>query len=107
MKITNLTPHAITAAGQTFPPSGELARVAMTTETVGIFAGIPLTSSVSGDVTGLPEPEPETLFSVSAMVRLAVPTRQDVASPGQLLRDESGAVVGCASLDVNLGEVAQ
>lgn len=35
---------------------------------------------------------------VSAMVREALPLRKDLVSPGQLLRDDDGNVIGCLGL---------
>lgn len=57
--------------------------------------------TVMGAVDGLPEPQPDTLLIVSALVRLAVPHRTDVVSSGSLVRDESGRPVGCLGLSVN------
>lgn len=103
MTIINLTPHEINVVGgAAFPPSGTVARVATVTESYGSRDGVPLTTQRFGEVTGLPDQEPGgPLYVVSAMVRMAVPHRGDVASPGELVRDASGAVIGCASLVVN------
>mgnify|MGYP003334403232 CR=1 FL=1 len=54
-----------------------------------------------GDVTGLPDAQPDTVFVVSALVRAAVPNRSDVASPGALVRDSQGNVTGLAALQFN------
>jgi hypothetical protein len=67
----------------------------------GVAGAIPLVSVSYGKVEGLPEGVPGTLFVVSALVRAAVPDRTDVASPGDLVRDEKGAVIGCRNLVVN------
>jgi hypothetical protein len=101
MKIINLSPHVIKIGVRVIAPSGDLARVATTTAAVGSFDSIPLTVTTPGLVTGLPDAEDGVLIIASAMVRLAVPDRMDVASPGQLVRNDSGQVIGCSSLDIN------
>jgi hypothetical protein len=107
--IKNLTPHAVVICGQTFPPSGELARVAVTLapaktashwhEADGVE--IPLVSGTYGQVTGLPGPEDDVLYIVSALVRCACPDRKDLGSPAKLVRDAAGNIVGCEALEVN------
>lgn len=103
--IVNLTPHTVTIVGEdgatvaTIAPSGLVARVATKSEMVGkTESGIPLFATRYGQVTGLPEPEPDTIYVVSGMLLNAVPHRTDVWQPGELLRDESGRVVGCVGL---------
>ena len=60
--------------------------------------GIDLYRPVFGEVTGLPEYSEGTYLLVSAMVREALPLRKDLVSPGQLLRDDDGNVIGCLGL---------
>ena len=60
--------------------------------------GIDLYRPVFGEVTGLPEYSEGTYLLVSAMVREALPFRKDLVSPGQLLRDDDGNVIGCLGL---------
>lgn len=111
MKITNLTPHSIrifaadgTTEIATIPPSGSVARVAMTRKFAGNLAtegGIPLYQSKAGAVTGLPDAAPGVCYVVSTLVRLAVPNREDVFSPGDLVRDGNGQPVGCKGLEAS------
>ena len=107
--ITNLTPHEIVvfaedgAIQETFPPSGQVARCATTTEHVGDVNGIPAYVPKYGEVTGLPAPVAGAVYIVSALVRQAVPARTDVVSPGELVRDANGKPVGCRGLAVNPG----
>lgn len=106
MNLVNITPHAIVirvgTQHVTVPPSGQVARVATQTIPTGVveFGGIeiPTYRQVAGDVTGLPDPQDDTIFVVSSMVRLASPGRPDVASPGELIRDAAGQPVGCNGL---------
>ena len=103
LEIVNLTPHAITAAGETIAPSGNVARVSVTRHPAGIVNGIPLFRPAFGAVEGLPEYDGSKLFIVSALVRTHpdVADRRDVASPGALIRDETGAITGCDGFDLN------
>ena len=100
--FVNLTPHAIVCVdGPTLPPSGALARCATKSVFAGEHASVLLASVAYGAVEGLPEPVPGVIYIVSALVRSAVPLRLDVASPGDLVRDSAGAVIGCKNLVVN------
>ena len=99
--LVNLTPHPINLAGQIIPLSGQLARCSEIISEAGQFDGVSLINLAYGPVAGLPDPQPGTLYIVSALVRLALPGRSDLASPGTLVRDEAGKVVGCQNLVVN------
>jgi hypothetical protein len=103
MKIINLTPHAITADGVVIPPSGDIARVSVTRTKRGDINGIPVFVPTFGVVAGLPDPALDTVYLVSAMVRNhpAVASRTDVCSPGALVRDDAGNIIGCDGLDFN------
>lgn len=105
--LVNLTPHPIhfvNDSGEvylTLPPTLPAARCNTVTVAFGYFDGVPLTVTKFGSVTGLPEPAPGTLYIVSLVVRQASPDREDLASPGQVVRDSQGNIIGCKSLDVN------
>jgi hypothetical protein len=103
--IINMTPHDIVVVGEnqlrTIPKSGPVARQAALSKDAGEFDGIALTSTAYGPVINLPDYQPDTLLIVSAMVRSALPNRPDLASPGELVRDEKGNVIGCKNLIVN------
>lgn len=106
MKLINLTPHTINLMDYnnnillSIPSSG-LARLVTTTERVGDAGGVPLNRTKFGPVTGLPEPATDTLYIVSGMICSALPERTDIASPGDLVRDAEGRVIGCRHLIVN------
>lgn len=106
-RFVNLTPHDVRIVGVryldhiTIPASGKVARVASTSTLVGEYEGIPMMRSTLGEVEGLPAPRDGVIYVVSALVRSAVPHREDVASPGDLVRDERGNVIGCRGLVVN------
>lgn len=106
MTFVNLTPHEITiVGGETdvrVAPSGSVARCAQKSVVVGTVEGVSLNRTEFGAVEGLPAPVEGTIFIVSALVRTAVPSRTDVASPGELVRNAAGQPVGCKGLVVNL-----
>jgi hypothetical protein len=98
MKFVNLTPHTINLPNMTLPPSGEVARVSMETEFWEKLLGVEIYLQKPGPVEGLPPLDHDTRYIVSAMVRLALPNRWDLLSPGELVRDEEGRPIGCANL---------
>ena len=110
MKIMNLTPHALTIiSGENnmqklvVEPSGIVARVAAHTENIGNITTdngfvIPLTTTVFGQVEGLPAPETGTIYVVSSLVAGRVPDRKDVLIPNESIRDDKGRIIGCLSL---------
>lgn len=109
MNLRNFTPHdvnLVTDADVLTLPSEGVARVSMSNEDRGTLtlsngADFPLSVSTLGEVTGLPEEVPGTYLLVSGMVRAACPTRMDLLSPGELVRDDKGRVQGCTSLFCN------
>jgi hypothetical protein len=114
MQLINLTPHAVVvtnnlgdSAPVTFAPSGMIARLAVqniekrqwnVTNEVGTVANLKFVINEMGEVIDLPAPIKNRAFIVSAMVRAAVPHRNDVFSPGDLVRDDAGRVIGCQNL---------
>lgn len=106
VRVTNLTPHDLVVVHDdgsktTFPKSGTVARVSSRSVQVDDVNGVPLFDVVFGDVTDLPEFSVDTLLVVSALVRNALPSRKDLVSPGDLVRDDAGNVVGCKGFIVN------
>ena len=105
MEIINLTPHDVTVVmdgrNRVLPRSGQVARVSVKRQFNGNVGNIPTFLEEYGEVEGLPEGFPEKIYVVSAMVRLAVAPRNDVFSPGELVRDAAGQPVGCRGLVAN------
>jgi len=100
MKFVNLTPHDITVISDwpnrtTFTKSGTIARVTQNTTVVQVVDGINISTASFGPVVGLPGWIKDTLYIVSAMVKSASAGRSDLVSPGELVRDDSGNVIGC------------
>jgi hypothetical protein len=103
--IVNLTPHTVVLSLNdttvTFPPSGSVARCREITHREGTHDYVPLVRVKYGPVEGLPAPVGGTLYIVSELVRMAMPHRLDLASPGEQVRDSEGKVTGCKSLVIN------
>ena len=103
--LINLTPHSVTIYGNgptvTVPPSGKVARCQAQRTWVDEIDGVPLYTIKYDEITGLPDPQPFTLLIVSMIVRLAVPLRADVVSPGEPVRNQDGQVIGCLGLNCN------
>ena len=105
MKLINLTPHSLSLVGEggtlVVSPSGQLARLAVSREALpsldigGVI--LPVCRPTLGEVTGLPLPEEGTICVVSALVAEAA-RRADVMSPGELMRDAAGVIVGASGL---------
>jgi hypothetical protein len=89
VRFINLTPHPViivTGEGEeiVIPPSGQVARVAMTQEVVATVGGVPIVRTRFGEIEGLPEPEPSVLYITSTLVAqaaVALQGRQDVVAP--------------------------
>lgn len=107
VKIVNLTPHAVTVMTKegmiTFEPSGTVARISTTAEPVGDLltdhGSLPVVRiRCSGSPTGLPDPEPDTLYIVSRVVFDAVPDRCDLlvpdTGPDSAVRGADGQIIG-------------
>lgn len=100
MKFINLTPHEINVVKEngevvSFPPSGEPARVNQTFNHVDTIDGVRLFVTKLDKVFSLPKPEKNVVYIVSAMVKERETCRNDLVSPGKLVRNDKGQVVGC------------
>lgn len=102
--FVNLTPHAIVLNdGRSFPPSGTVARVSSSFEEGAQIDGITIYRSVTGEITGLPDPIARTIYIVSAMVldannrRIDRNRRYDLVAPStghsSTIRNEAGHIV--------------
>ena len=109
MKIINLTPHALNFMPQgpdgpvvTIPPSGIVARCAASrvqVDTVTVDGiSIPVNQTRFGEVSDLPDPRPDTIYVVSALVAQAVPERTDVFIVDDTVRDKDGRIIGAKAL---------
>lgn len=113
-KILNLTPHAVRVVNnegtlvREFPSSGSTIRLQQTTVEVGNADGVRLTHSQYGApvlVTPdgdqpLPEQKEGRFYIVSAMVKSALPEREDMLVPAEQVRNDQGQIIGCKSLGI-------
>lgn len=79
VEFVNLTPHTITLnSGVSYPSQG----VARVSNSFTDFDANNICTVVYGDVTGLPDPKPNTVYIVSALVLSALKgKREDVVAP--------------------------
>jgi len=104
------TPKYITEErSYSLPPSGTVARCKVDRQIIDSIVAqdisdwditVPITKTRFGEVEveGLPEPEEDTIYIVSNLVAQAVPHREDVFFPDDLVRDEHGNIIGCRAL---------
>jgi len=105
MKIKNYTPHPINIVDAENNsvlslPSEGIVRLKASTEPAGTIAGIPVTRTVFGQPEGLPEYSDGTFYIVSQIVKSALPQRNDLLVPAEVVRDAAGNIIGCKSLGV-------
>ncbi len=108
MNFVNLTAHDVTiyrdgAPFRTFPPSGQVARIAVNTTIVCDVDGIPISMTSYGQPEGLPPRQAGTRFIVSRMLKDAV-RRPDLVSPEGPVFGPDRKVIGCTSLDVSVAD---
>ena len=98
MKVVNLCPHCVRLNnGMEFPPSGVVARVGTSySEPIG---ELNIMKVEFGEIEGLPEPRPDTLYIVSGLVLQAarVSGRTDCVAPAtghpEAKRNNKGQIV--------------
>lgn len=104
--IINMTPHAVhivDAQGTiitTFPKGDSMIRLAVNTVPAGIIAGVNVTETKFGEPEGLPEYVDGTFYIVSQLVKSALSDRTDLLVPAEVVRDNSGNILGCKSLGI-------
>jgi hypothetical protein len=101
MKIVNLTPHDVIVRNESgekkYPATGQTARVATVNEVVGEIDGCEVVAQTFGEIEGLPEPQPDTYYIVSMVVRQAAEGKRDDllspdTSPQGAIRGEDGRI---------------
>ena len=107
MELINLTPHPIVVWREgrdpiTYAPSGAVARIDFVNVSVAEMNGIDIVHTRMRDgVTGLPDIQVGVGYLVSTLIRNARWDRLDLYSPGDLVRNTDGVVVGCRNLVAN------
>lgn len=100
-KIINLTPHELIIYKddkivEKIPSSGIVRVKEVNTKTGEIF-GVPVYKKEYTESEGLPEPQANTYYFVSIIVAQANPDRTDLLLSSDLVRDDQGRILGCAS----------
>ena len=110
MKLLNLTPHEVVCHVNdyvTITVAREILSARVATETiamppimdeVGSFE-LPMFATKYGNVENLPEPENNTYYIVSRMVKTASIDRTDLLVPSGLVRDALGVIIGCRGFE--------
>lgn len=102
MKIINLTPHDIVlmqpgGGTKVYPASGKVLRVEEVEHSSGFLDDVPLYKKQFFEPKNVPDYEPATYYIVSAIVKAALPWRQDLVVPNESVRDDFGNVIGAKS----------
>lgn len=106
VEIRNFTPHTVNLLDSeerqtfTFPSDGN-ARCTQSVEFVENLCGIRITETAFGEVQDLPDEQEGVMYIVSRLVRQALPDRNDLLVPNEIVRDENGNIAGCLSLARN------
>lgn len=100
--IINLTPHTVSIYLNNgdvlnIPSSGQ-ARAEEQKQQIDIINNIPVYSIKYGNITGLLEPQENTIYIVSQIVASTVPDRNDVYIVSDTVRDSEGKIIGCRAL---------
>lgn len=105
--IVNLVPHDVhyvqpDNVTRTFVKSTKPARLNERILNRRMHANGVIMSEVEyADAIDLPSPKVGYYYIVSMAIRTAYPTRTDLLSPGECIRDEKGNICGCNSFFVN------
>lgn len=104
--FVNKTPHKLTifrGDGSTLEldPIAPCPRASEVIQRVATLDGIEISRVTYGNVLDLPDPEDGTIYVVSMLVRSACPNRTDLVSPGKLVRDSGGNVIGAEGFYTN------
>lgn len=104
MTLVNLCPHPVkivTPRGVLdLPQAGPPARLLYLDDEEEIF-DFGLLKRTKFTAVELPDPQPDTLFVVSTLVRIAHPHRMDLVSPYDLIKDEDDRTYACLALMAN------
>jgi hypothetical protein len=99
-QFINLTPHDVNVVRHSdqevvkIPSYGIVSRVREVVVTEKLMDDFRFTMKEPGEIINLPEPQENTYFIVSAQVAEKA-QRPDVISPGDLIRNDRGEVIGC------------
>jgi hypothetical protein len=102
MQIVNLTPHVLNIDGLVIEPTKPTPRLNEIRYHVSQLdvdgKMIDVVRVHYGATTHLPPLISGLVYIVSQLVKQANPTRLDLYSPGELVRDDKGNVIGCKDI---------
>lgn len=99
MQIRNFTPHVVNVINFGNFESEGVIRVQENLVPIRPNGDpIPFVFREFGEVIGLPDQEENVYLIVSTIVQRALPFRNDLVCPADLVRDEKGNIIGCKSL---------
>ncbi len=105
--LVNCTPHSLTILDEDgqkvyiLPPSGTVARVAVTRTQAFTLHGVPVYRAVTGPLVDVPDPAPDVYYVCSLVAAQAAwaAGRDDVLAPGELIRNAEGQPIGSLGLN--------
>lgn len=104
--LLNYTPHPIHIVDgegnvlKTIESSGLVRLKPFTVDAGFTVEDVKITKTHFGEVQGLPPYEFGVFYIVSQLVKTALPQREDLLVPAEVLRDTNGNIVGCMSLGI-------
>jgi hypothetical protein len=104
MKLVNLTGHTLDLPhlGLVLPAELQAAKTTQKHELMYLIQGVPVYDIKYINIAGLPEPQEDIVYIVSAVTLNAVrdlyPNRTDVVATMKPIKDHTGNTVGCSAL---------
>jgi len=105
MTVVNKTPHAVSIVDEksqvvkTYEKGDSQIRLAVKiVQDAPLMDGTPTSRTNFGEPEGLPEFQEGIFYIVSQLVKSALPERTDLLVPAEVVRDETGNIIGCKSL---------
>jgi hypothetical protein len=103
--FVNATPHPVSVLRKDgtildLAPSGVCPRREERVVLSHVLEGVEIFKKEYGEVSDLPEEDGETIYIVSRLILDACQDRGDLLSPGTLIRDAQGRVIGCKGLSL-------
>lgn len=110
MKLINLCPHPVCVrhddGTETVIPTSGNARIAVAYRDAAAVDldghAVRVIEGVYGNATGLPDPVTGHFYLVSHMVRMALPSRRDLLSPADIVRDQQGNILACKMFEATM-----
>ena len=104
--VINLTPHPViilldNGEINNYESQGSLRLSTSTIKTDVLNDGTPISITKFGDLVDIPQINEDTMYIVSSIICNANRDRADFFMPDQIVRNETGKILGCRSLTQN------